>query len=143
MLKRKIKIPLDFKSLNSQLMAQTADGNQDDPLAAPKTQQKVLIQGSKSQASVKLAGKFNVIGADPKYPDGAFRVGMEGWVEAMIHVSKDGFVNQVNIINADPSGVFDSAVVTAVSKWRLELDLGQANQFNEEYFHRFEFKITD
>lgn len=140
--KRKITLPIDHKKLVNDLMAQEADGDQTDPFAAPKRQQKLLAQGSKSQASVKLAGKFTVIGADPQYPRDALREGQEGWVETKIIVAKDGEVEQVDVLAAGPEGIFENSVVQAVSQWKLQLD-NDKQSIDKEYYHRFEFKITE
>lgn len=140
--KRKVLLPLDHKKLVSELMAQEVNGDQKDPFAAPKKQQKLLVAGSKSQASVKLAGKFTVIGADPQYPKDALLDGKEGWVETKIIVAKDGEVEQVDIIAAGPEGIFENSVVQAVSQWKLQLDHGTEQSIDKEYFHRFEFKIS-
>lgn len=141
--KRKVLVPINHKSMLADMRAQEADGDQQDPHAAPKSQQKLLIAGSQSQASVKLAGKFTVIGHDPQYPDDALREGQEGWVEAMIHVQKDGQVHQVDILNAGPQGVFEQAVVKAVIDWRLQFSQAPEADLDDHYFHRFEFKITE
>lgn len=141
--KRKVVLPINHKKLASDLLAQEADGDQTDPFAAPKKQQKLLVAGSKSQASVKIAGKFTVIGADPKYPKDALLDGKEGWVETKIIVAKDGEVEQVDIIAAGPEGIFENAVVQAVSQWKLKLDNRNHVTLDKEYFHRFEFKINE
>ncbi len=140
--KRKINLPIDFKSMVTDLMAQEADGDQTDPLAAPSRQQILLQMGSQSQAVVKLAGIFNVIGNDPEYPIDALLAGQEGWVDTLIHLKRDGSVKKVDILDAGPSGVFEKSVVVAVSEWKIQLDQFSKQELNDEYFHRFEFKIS-
>ncbi len=140
--KRTIKLPIDHKQLITDLMSQEANGDQTDSDAAPKKQQKLLIAGSQSQAKVKLAGEFTVIGSDPKYPQDAWRAGKEGWVETKIIVTKEGEVEQVDVLAAGPEGIFENAVVQAVSQWKVQLD-DKNQSLDKEYFHRFEFKITE
>jgi TonB family protein len=140
--KRKVKLPIDHKSLLSQIQTQQADGDQTDPFASPAKQQILLKRGSQSQAAVKLPGLYNVIGPDPQYPAEALSAGTEGWVEAMIHLKKDGTVNKVDIIGSGPAGIFELSVVTAVIDWRVQLDNMPENKVSDEYFHRFEFKIS-
>lgn len=140
--KRTINLPIDHKKLVTDLMAQEVNGDQTDSHAAPKKQQKLLKAGSQSQAKVKLAGIFTVIGSDPKYPQDAWRDGKEGWVETKIVVSDDGEVDHVDVIAAGPEGIFENAVVQAVSEWKIQLD-NREQSLEKEYFHRFEFKISE
>ena len=140
--KRKIKLPINHKSLLSQIQAQEANGDQKDPFASPARQQILLTRGSQSQAAVKLPGLFNVIGPDPQYPAEALLAGQEGWVEAMIHLKKDGTVDKVDILDAGPAGIFELSVVTAVIDWKVELNNMPENKRADEYYHRFEFKIS-
>lgn len=141
--KRKVILPIDHKKLLSNIKAQEADGNQTDRFAAAANQQKLLELGSQSQAKVVLAGQFNVIGPDPQYPYDALVAGQEGWVEAMIKVKQDGSVDDIEIIGAGPAGIFEMAVVTAVFDWKVQYDRIDQAQAQNEYFHRFEFKIAD
>lgn len=141
--KRTIKLPIDHKKLLSDIRSQEADGSETDPLAAPARQQRLLQQGSQSQAKVVLAGQFNVIGPDPQYPHEALIAGKEGWVDTLIHVKQDGTVDDVEIVGAGPAGIFELAVVTAVFDWKIEFAKIKNAQIKDEYFHRFEFKIDD
>lgn len=141
--KRKVKLPIDHKKFVSNIRAQEADGTKKDTLAAPARQQRLLKRGSKSQAKVVLAGQFNVIGPDPQYPYEALVAGQEGWVEAMIHLKKDGTVDDVDIIGSGPAGIFELAVATAVFDWKVQFDKIEESQIKDEYFHRFEFKISE
>ncbi len=141
--KRKIQLPIDHKKLVSHIRAQEPDGTKTDQFAAPSQQQRLLKLGSKSQAKVVLAGQFNVIGPDPQYPYEALLAGQEGWVEAMIHLKNDGTVDEIDIIGAGPAGIFEMAVVTAVFDWKVQFEKADESQIQSEYYHRFEFKISE
>jgi protein TonB len=56
----------------------------------------------------------------PSYPQMALRRGVEGWVEVEFAVTSAGTVENPVVVAAQPSGVFDSAAVRAVSSWRYE-----------------------
>ena len=140
--KRTIKLPIDHHQLITDLRSQEANGDQNDPLAAPARQQLLLQPGSKSQAVVKEAGLFNVIGPDPIYPTDALMAGQEGWVDAMIHLNKDGTVVRVDILDAGPTGIFEESVVVAVSDWQIQLEKIEPRYLSDEYYHRFEFRIN-
>ena len=55
---------------------------------------------------------------DPAYPPVAFRNGVEGWVEVDFTVTEQGAVRDIEVVSAEPGGVFDAAAVAAVAAWR-------------------------
>lgn len=55
----------------------------------------------------------------PVYPMRAKRLGIEGWVEVSFIVDKQGKVGQIEILDADPEGVFEKSVKQCVSNWRF------------------------
>ncbi|MCH8479184.1 MAG: TonB family protein, partial [Wenzhouxiangella sp.] len=44
--------------------------------------------------------------------------GIEGYVDLSFVIDQEGRVQAINIINAEPAGVFETAVVNAFSRWR-------------------------
>ncbi|MGB5179484.1 MAG: energy transducer TonB [Gammaproteobacteria bacterium] len=56
----------------------------------------------------------------PEYPYKAARRGIEGWVEVAFDVTGTGSVENVEVIDADPPGVFDMAATRAVMRWRFK-----------------------
>jgi len=54
---------------------------------------------------------------DPAYPPDAFREGVEGWVEVEFTVTERGVTRDVQVVAAEPRGVFDAAAVQAVAAW--------------------------
>jgi periplasmic protein TonB len=55
----------------------------------------------------------------PVYPMNARRRNIEGWVSVRFVVDKDGRVEEVAILEEEPPGVFDRAVIDCVSAWRF------------------------
>ena len=55
----------------------------------------------------------------PVYPMNAKRRNIEGWVRVRFVVDEDGEVDDVTILDEDPPGVFDRAVIDCVSDWRF------------------------
>ncbi len=55
---------------------------------------------------------------DPTYPPAAYRNGVEGWVEVDFTVTEQGAVRDIEVVSAEPGGVFDAAAVAAVAAWR-------------------------
>ena len=56
----------------------------------------------------------------PEYPFKAARRGIEGWVRVAFDVTETGDVENVEVIESDPPGVFDIAASRAVSRWRFK-----------------------
>jgi protein TonB len=56
----------------------------------------------------------------PTYPLRAKRNNIEGWVKVRFVINKQGRVEDITIIDEDPPGVFDQAVINCVSKWRFK-----------------------
>ena len=56
----------------------------------------------------------------PDYPRGAERRGIEGHVLVEFNILAGGEVADIRVVESQPEGVFDDAVVNAVSKWKYE-----------------------
>lgn len=72
----------------------------------------------------------------PAYPQRAAARGIEGWVDVEFTVGADGRPREVSVVNANPRGVFDQAVLDAVAAWRYapppggEVRVGLRLRFN-------------
>lgn len=55
--------------------------------------------------------------AAPEYPRGAERRGIEGYAVVQYNVSPDGAVVEPTVVEANPEGVFDRAVLRAIESW--------------------------
>ncbi len=69
------------------------------------------------------AGKLDIIPApsfkrQPRYPYRAKRMGIEGSVKIRFLVDKEGYVSNITIVEAEPPGIFEQAVLDAVSTWK-------------------------
>ncbi|GGY42672.1 energy transducer TonB [Parvularcula lutaonensis] len=72
-------------------------------------------------SSVAFAEEPAVIKAvPPEYPRAAERREMEGAVIVSIDVDGSGKVSNVTVLSAEPAGIFDSAAVAAVKRWKFE-----------------------
>lgn len=58
----------------------------------------------------------------PEYPADAVRSRTEGFVEVEFTVNAAGTVDDVSVLQAKPSRVFERAAVTAVKKWSFAPD---------------------
>lgn len=55
-----------------------------------------------------------------KYPPAAKKNGVKGYVVLSVLVEKDGSVNQVQVIESSPSGIFDAAALQGIRSWHFE-----------------------
>jgi protein TonB len=56
----------------------------------------------------------------PQYPYKAARRGIEGWVRVTFDVTETGSVENVEVTESDPPGVFDKEATRAVYRWRFK-----------------------
>ncbi len=57
--------------------------------------------------------------SEPAYPPQARRNGIEGWVELEFTITESGAVRDVEVVGAEPRGVFDQAAAEALARWRF------------------------
>ncbi|WP_323762385.1 energy transducer TonB [Maricaulis sp.] len=53
----------------------------------------------------------------PEYPRGAERRGIEGYAVVEYTVAEDGSIAEATVVEAEPEGVFDRAVLRAIEGW--------------------------
>jgi len=55
-----------------------------------------------------------------KYPPAAKKNGVKGYVLLSVLVEVDGSVNQVQVLESNPSGIFDAAALNGIRSWHFE-----------------------
>lgn len=69
----------------------------------------------------QLDGPLTVLArVPPLYPMNARRRGIEGWVKVLLTVNKTGHVDGMEIVAAEPPGVFERSVRRCVAGWRFQ-----------------------
>jgi TonB family protein len=69
---------------------------------------------------VVAADQLNrIVARDPVYPPQALRDGTRGWVELEFTIAPNGTVRDIQVVSAEPRGVFDRAASEAVAAWRF------------------------
>lgn len=56
----------------------------------------------------------------PDYPHSAKRRNIEGWVKVRFVVNENGTVGKVDVLAAQPEGVFEQSVLRCVAGWRFK-----------------------
>ena len=57
---------------------------------------------------------------DPIYPLEALRTRTEGWVELEFTITPNGAVRDIEVVGAEPRGVFDRSAADALARWRFK-----------------------
>ncbi|MBS0483805.1 MAG: energy transducer TonB, partial [Proteobacteria bacterium] len=55
-----------------------------------------------------------------KYPPAAKKNGVKGYVVLSVLVEADGSVNQVQVLESNPSGIFDASALQGIRNWHFE-----------------------
>jgi protein TonB len=84
--------------------------------AAEPARDTPAIRSTEIVASDRLE---RIVARDPVYPPQALRDGTRGWVELEFTVAPNGTVRDIQVVSAEPRGVFDSAASDAVAAWRF------------------------
>lgn len=80
---------------------------------------------------------------DPVYPELAMKRGIEGWIELAFTVRPNGSVNDIEVRNASPAGVFDDAAIRAVRGWRFEPVTRNGEKIAQRAMVRLRFALPD
>ena len=73
----------------------------------------------------------------PSYPRGAERRGVEGYAVVEYTVSASGDVENPTVVESEPEGVFDRAVLRAIEEWAY----APADAATEGVRQRFDFSL--
>ena len=82
-------------------------------------------QGGVSSGGVFAASQLDsplaaIAKAAPVYPPAAKRRNIEGWIKVTFLVDEQGQVDRVSVLDAEPEGIFDQAVLRCISSWRFK-----------------------
>jgi protein TonB len=56
----------------------------------------------------------------PIYPRRARMFGKEGYVKLKLYISKDGLVENAEILESEPNSIFDKAAINSVYRWKFK-----------------------
>ena len=85
-----------------------------------------------------------IVTVPPQYPNRALQRGIEGWCQVSFTVNENGGVEDAVVIDGDPPGIFDSASLRAVARFKFNprTEDGQpVKTFGVQYV--FTYKLDD
>lgn len=60
-----------------------------------------------------------IVTVPPQYPNRALQRGIEGWCQVEFTVNENGGVEDARVVDGEPPGIFDSASLRAVARFRF------------------------
>ncbi len=83
---------------------------------------KPVISTNKKPDINMVSGDFPVASflANPSYPRSALSKSIEGFVDVQFDVSKFGATENIKVVRASPTGIFESSALRAVKRWRFQ-----------------------
>ncbi|WP_213999976.1 energy transducer TonB [Arsukibacterium sp.] len=61
-----------------------------------------------------------VVRVEPRFPVAALRDGISGWVKLRFSIDESGSVTDVEVLQAEPRGVFDREAARALRRWKYQ-----------------------
>ena len=80
----------------------------------------VQEEAAQSQQPAPVSSLNRIKYVAPKYPRGAQRRNLSGWVDVVFIVATDGSVKDVSVRNSEPGDTFVNAATKAVERWEFE-----------------------
>ncbi len=125
----------------------------ESPVASSSTPQAALVPASapanagsavdpdRSAVAEAQRALRPIAGRDPEFPVDARLDGIEGWVKFSYTIGEDGDVHSVQIIDAKPRNVFETAVRRAVRSWRFDPIIVDGRPVEREMTQMIEFSL--
>ncbi|HUR40725.1 MAG TPA: energy transducer TonB [Verrucomicrobiae bacterium] len=78
---------------------------------------------------------------NPQYPRQALRDGISGWVDFEVIVNADGTVKSARPVKAQPRGVFETAAMQAILKWKFKPKVVDGKGVEQKAIQRIDFNL--
>jgi periplasmic protein TonB len=93
------------------------------------------------RSSMNRAPKLSIKGS-LEYPSDARQKNISGFVTLKILVSESGFVQNVEVEESDPPGIFDQAAIRSVKNWKFEPGMIQGKLSAAWTSQRIKFELN-
>ncbi|RUO66977.1 TonB family protein [Idiomarina ramblicola] len=75
-------------------------------------------QKNETEAKVDNKSITPIVRIAPSYPKKAVEDNIEGYVDLSFTISNDGSTTDISVVDSEPAGIFDEAVIAALERWR-------------------------
>ena len=82
-----------------------------------------------------------LVEVQPRYPAQAKSRKIEGYVVVRLAISKEGSVEDVEVIDAKPNGIFEREVMRAAYRYRFKPKLADGKPVAQQATKTFEFSL--
>jgi protein TonB len=84
---------------------------------------------------------YPILSNEPTYPSRAKRAKIEGWVNVAFTITVEGDVKDIQILAAEPEGIFENSVVNTVKNWRFKPQMLSGKAQERRVVQTIEFKL--
>lgn len=132
-----------YDAAHNWLVEATAVGYSSADSSAVSRELEAAVNQQKFLADVVAANDLELVkSVKPQYPPKAEASQTEGWVELDFTVMESGEVRDIAVHAANPSRIFDSAAVNALSQWRYKPVLRDAKPAAQRARIRIRFTLA-
>ncbi len=78
----------------------------------------------------------------PRYPMRAARRKIEGWVKVEFTITENGTVRDADVVESQPSAIFDRAALRAIRKWKFKPKVIDGEAFEQRAIQVLQFKLS-
>ena len=82
-----------------------------------------------------------LVQVEPRYPAQAKSRKIEGYVVVRLEISKEGSVENVEVVDANPKGIFEREVIRAAYRYRFKPKLEDGKPVAQQATKTFEFSL--
>jgi len=131
----------DLEAADTLLAAAPGMGVAEGDIAALQNTVDERYAADKADTLLAVNELVRLKNAAARYPKRAVERGISGWVEVTFVVTQSGATSDIQISEAEPRGVFDSAVLKAVEQWEFEPRVVRGRTVDQRAVARLVFSL--
>jgi len=111
---------------------------------SPRPASKPAVKSGSGDANSKgvSSGVALISRVKPVYPARATSRHIEGWVKIEFTVTPSGAVSSPSVVSASPQGIFDSAALDAIMKWRFKPKMVNGQAVTQRAVQTIKFTLS-
>lgn len=130
------KLQMDIPDIDIPMSTPRLSSNLSQAVAVPSS-----VPESSPGSGTPSSDLIPLIKSKPKYPLRAQSRNIEGWVIVEFTITPTGSVIDAKVTDAKPKGIFDSAALKAIVKWKFKPKVENGKAVAQRAVQRLEFKL--